>query len=69
MNERKAVTQETRGAYLKADKKEKGLIPDQYVRLTEYNRKYAIRILSAPPAKTATLVIDGKKAEPEKPPG
>jgi hypothetical protein len=51
MNERKAVTRETRGEYLKADKKQKGLILDQYVRLTGYNRKYAIRVLSAPPDK------------------
>jgi hypothetical protein len=29
MNERKAVTRETRGEYLKAGKKEKGLILDQ----------------------------------------
>jgi hypothetical protein len=53
MNERKAVTRETRGEYRKAGKKEKGLILDQYVRLTGYNRKYAIRILSSPPPKTA----------------
>ncbi|MDR0718498.1 MAG: hypothetical protein LBF78_02595 [Treponema sp.] len=60
MNERKAVTGETRGEYHKADKKEKSLIPDQYLRITGYNRQYAIRLLSAPPAKTATLVLNGK---------
>jgi hypothetical protein len=36
------------------------LILDQYVRPTGYNRKYAVRVLSAPPAKTTTFVIDGK---------
>ncbi|MDR0760032.1 MAG: hypothetical protein LBF74_07980 [Treponema sp.] len=60
MNERKAVTRETRGEYRKVGKKEKGLILDQYVRLTGYNRKYAIRVLSMRPGKTATGVIDGK---------
>jgi hypothetical protein len=60
MNERKAVTRETREEYLKAGKKEKGLILDQYLRLTGYNRKYAVRALSTPPAKTTTVVIDGK---------
>jgi hypothetical protein len=60
MNERKAVTRETREEYHKAGKKEKGLILDQYVRLTGYTRKYAIRVLSSPPGKTATVVIDGK---------
>jgi hypothetical protein len=59
MNERKAVTWETSGEYHKAGKKEKGLIRDQYVRLTGYNRKYAIRILSKPPDKTTTVVRDG----------
>jgi hypothetical protein len=69
MNERKAVTREIRGEYHKAGKKEKGLILDQYVRLTGYTWKYAIRVLSSPPGKTATVVIDGKKAETENPTG
>jgi hypothetical protein len=60
MNERKAVIRETRGEYHKVGKKETGLIPDQYVRLTGYTRKYAVRVLSSPPAKTAPVVIDGK---------
>jgi hypothetical protein len=76
MKERKAVTRETRGEYLKAGKKEKGLILDQYLRLTGYNRKYAIRALLTPPAKTTTAVIDGnplvfkaeKKPKPKNPP-
>ncbi|MDR2782462.1 MAG: hypothetical protein LBB48_01230 [Treponema sp.] len=58
MNERKAVTRETRGAYLKAGKKEKGLILHRYVRLTGYNRKPAVRVLAKPAAgKTG---IDGE---------
>jgi hypothetical protein len=36
------------------------LIPDQYVRITGYIRKYAIRVLSTPPAKITPAVIDGK---------
>ncbi|MDR2795435.1 MAG: hypothetical protein LBB47_01840, partial [Spirochaetaceae bacterium] len=61
MNEQKAVTRETREEYHKAGKKEKGLILDQYVRLTGYNRKYAVRLLSKPVAgKTVMTVIDGK---------
>jgi hypothetical protein len=64
MNERKAVTRETRGEYHKAGKKEKGLILDQYVRLTGYNRKYAVRVLSKPAADktvmTVMTVIDRK---------
>jgi hypothetical protein len=60
MNEKKAITRESRREYQKADKKEKGLILDQYVRLTGYNRKYAIRVLSEPFDKTATMVKNGK---------
>jgi hypothetical protein len=48
MNERKAVTRETGGEYLKAGRKEKSLIPDRYIRPTGYNRKYAIRLLPSP---------------------
>jgi hypothetical protein len=62
MNERKAVTRETRREYQCAGKKEKGLILDQYVHLTGYNRKYAIRVLSMPFARTATMAGDGKTA-------
>jgi hypothetical protein len=40
MNERKAVTRETRGEYQKAGKKDKGLILKQYIRFTGYNRMY-----------------------------
>jgi hypothetical protein len=60
MDEKKAVTRETRREYQHAGKKEKGLILDQYVRLTGYNRKYAIRVLSMPFVKTATMAGDGK---------
>jgi hypothetical protein len=62
MNERKAVTRETSGEYHKAGKKEKGLILDQYVRLTGYNRKYALRVLSTSPAKTETEKPTGQTA-------
>jgi hypothetical protein len=60
MNERKAITRETRREYQHPGKKEKGLILDQYVRLTGYNRKYAIRVLSLSFAKMAAMVRDEK---------
>jgi hypothetical protein len=71
MNGRKAVTRETGREYQRAGKKEKGLILGQYVRLTGYNRKYAIRILSMPFARTAAMAVDGKTAafKAEKKPG
>jgi hypothetical protein len=51
---KKAVTRETGGRYIKADKK-KRLMPNRFVKLTGYNRKYAIRLLSRSPAKTAAV--------------
>ncbi|MDR2159335.1 MAG: hypothetical protein LBP23_04620 [Treponema sp.] len=42
MKEKKAVTRETGREYQNAGKKEKDLILDHLVRLTGYNRKYAV---------------------------
>jgi hypothetical protein len=69
MSERKAVIRETRANYQKADKKAKGLILDQFVKLTGYARKYAIRVLAKRPSR-ATLVTGGKTVvlRPEKKP-
>jgi hypothetical protein len=61
----------------KRGQERKSVILDRYVRLTGYNRKCAIRVLSMPLAKTATMARDGKtvafKAEkwpgPKKTPG
>jgi hypothetical protein len=77
MNEKKAVMPETRGDYQKAGKKKIGLILDQYIRLTGYNRKYAVRVLSKPFGKSTTVVIGGttvvckaeKKPKPKNRPG
>jgi hypothetical protein len=46
--------------YQHAGRKEKCLSPDRYVRLTGYNRKYAIRVLSMPLARTAAMAGDGE---------
>jgi hypothetical protein len=54
MREKQAVTRETRGEYQKAGKKQKGLILDQFARLTGYNRKYAIRLLAKRQAAAQT---------------
>jgi hypothetical protein len=62
MNEKKAGTRETRGAYQKAGKKERVFILDQYIRLSGYNRKHAVRVLSKPFGKSTTLVIGGNTA-------
>ncbi|MDR2098238.1 MAG: hypothetical protein LBP37_06940 [Spirochaetaceae bacterium] len=43
-----------------ADRKEKEPIPDRYVRLTGYDWKYVILVLSMPFAKTAAMAGDGK---------
>jgi hypothetical protein len=59
MNERKDVIRETKVNYQKADKKAKGLILNQLVKLTGYARKYAIRVLGKRSAR-ATLVMGGK---------
>jgi len=45
MQERRAVTSQTAGRYQRAGKKEKGLILAEFVKLTEYARAYAKRVL------------------------
>jgi len=45
MQERRAVTSQTAGRYQRAGKKEKGLILSEFVKLTEYARAYAKRVL------------------------
>ena len=45
MDQRRAVTAKTAPRYKGASKKEKGLILDEFVRLTEYTRAYARRVL------------------------
>ncbi len=45
MEQRRAVTAKMAGRYKRGRKKEKGLVLDEFVRLTEYSRVYARRIL------------------------
>ena len=44
---KKELTSATKPRYLKADKKEKGKILDEFCRNTNYARKYAVKILAA----------------------
>jgi hypothetical protein len=67
MQEKQAVTRETRGECQKAGKQQKGVILDQFIRLTGYNRKYAVRLLAkrqTTPQTTAegnTIIFKAKK--------
>ncbi len=45
MNERKKTTAVVAGRYQKARKKDKGLILDEFVKLTGYTRRYASHVL------------------------
>ncbi len=45
MQQRRAVVVRTAGRYQRSRKKEKGLILDEFVELTEYSRVYARRVL------------------------
>ncbi|MFP3091027.1 transposase family protein, partial [Treponema sp. TIM-1] len=69
MKEKKAVTRQVRSHYLKAGRKEKSAILDEFIQITGYkNRKYALRILNQPQALQALLVVNGKtvKLKPQK---
>ena len=49
MQERQAVTREYKPRYQKATKKSKQILLDEFVRLTAYHRKSAVRLLTAKP--------------------
>jgi len=68
MKEKKAVTREYKPRYQKASKKEKRGILDEFIKLTGYHRKSAVRLLGAKPVKQIMLYIDGNpvKIKPEK---
>ena len=68
MKERQAVTREYKPRYHKASKKSKQILLDEFIRLTGYHRKSAVRLLAAKPPGTALVYIDGKpvKLKPEK---
>ena len=69
MKEKKAVTRQVRSRYLKAGRKEKSAILDEFIKITGYkNRKYALRLLNKPQAPQSLLVVKGKtvKLKPQK---
>jgi len=68
MKEKKAVRREYKPRYQKASKKEKKTLLDEFIRLTGYHRKSAVRLLSTKQIKQLMLYIDGKpvKVKPEK---
>jgi len=68
MKEKKAVTREYKPRYQKAQKKDKKTLLDEFIRLTGYHRKSAVRLLNAKPVKQVMAYIDGKpvKIKPEK---
>jgi len=59
MKEKYAVIRQTSKRYQKSSKKKKTMILDEFVKITEYNRKYAIHIL-VNWGKENILKIDGK---------
>ncbi|MDR2185607.1 MAG: hypothetical protein LBO80_08095, partial [Treponema sp.] len=68
MKEKKAVTGQIRSRCQKAKRKEKSAILNECIRLTGYNRKYALRILNQPQVPQALLVVNGEtvKLKPRK---
>lgn len=68
MKEKKAVTREYKPRYQKATKKEKKDLLDEFIKLTGYHRKSAVRLLSKKPIKQVMVYVDGKpvKIKPEK---
>jgi hypothetical protein len=59
MSEKRAITRETAVRYRKSDRKGKKTILDEFVRMTGYNRKYAIHLLSNW-GKEQVRMIDGQ---------
>jgi len=51
MKQKKAITNEVGARYIKANKKDKGKILDEFYATTGYSRKYAARILRLTPGK------------------
>jgi hypothetical protein len=68
MKEKKAVTNQIRSRYQKANRKEKSAILNEFIQLTGYNRKYALRILNQRQSPQALLVVNGEtvKLKPRK---
>ena len=68
MKEKQAVTREYKPRYKKASKKEKRSLLDEFVKLTGYHRKSAVRVLGTNPTKQVMIYMNGKavKIKPEK---
>jgi hypothetical protein len=68
MKEKQAVTREYKPRYKKATKKEKQSLLDEFIRLTGYHRKSAVRLLGTKSVRQATVYVDGRpvKIRPEK---
>jgi len=61
MNHKKAVTAEISKKYIKATKKEKTKILDEFINLTGYNRTYGARILNYSSGRLIGYMISGGK--------
>jgi len=64
MKQKKAITNEVGTRYIRANKKDKGKILDEFCATTSYNRKYAARILRNSPGKVLGYSrIGGRKVK------
>ena len=61
MRQKKAVTKELKDRYQRASKKEKGMMLNEFIRLTGYNRCYACQILKKKERVLGYLNIAGKR--------
>jgi hypothetical protein len=68
MKKKQAVTREYKTRYQKAAKKAKSALLDEFIRLTGYHRKSAVRLLSRKPVKEIIIYADKQavKLKPEK---
>jgi hypothetical protein len=74
MEQKKAVTRELKDRYQRSSKKEKTIILNEFIRLTRYNRSYAVRVLRIKEVlgymhiggKRIRLVRDKRKIKREK---
>jgi hypothetical protein len=61
MQEKKAVTVQIRSRYQKAERKEKSVILNEFIQLTGYRRKSAVRLLGAKAVKPVMVYMDGRR--------
>jgi hypothetical protein len=60
MKEKQAVTREYAPRYRKAEKKAKSALLNEFIRLTGYHRKSAVRLLNAQPVRQVLVYGEGK---------